>query len=191
MTTTIRKRVSQLNSAVKKLADEKLKEAYGLCYLPLIKYCNVRMGDARASADDCVQEAFLVYYNRLLSGEQIENPRAYLYRTADNFVKRAVESYSKTVKHTVPLEQASELQSDVLSFIAENTDYDSLAEKLLDSLSDREKQFYRLKYTEKLSLSEIAKLLDISPSAAASSRLRLQIKEKITHFIESQSEGDV
>lgn len=182
-----------MNSAVKKRADEKLKEAYSRCYLPLIKYCNVRMGDAKLSAEDCVQEAFLVYYNRLLSGENIENPRAYLYRTTDNFVKRAVDAYSKTLKRTVPLEQAEELQSKDLPFDTENTDYDALAQKLLNTLSEQEKEFYRLKYIEQLPLSEIAEKLEISPTAAAkrSSRLRKQIKEKLTDFIESQSEGGI
>ncbi len=182
-----------MNSAVKKRADEKLKEAYGLCYLSLIKYCNVRMGDARASADDCVQEAFLVYYNRLLSGENIENPRAYLYRTTDNFVKRAVEAYGKAVKRTVPLDEAQEIQSEDLPFDIENTDYDALAEKLLNTLSEQEKQFYELKYIKQLPLSEIAERLEISPAAAAkrSSRLRQHIKEKLTDFIDSQSEGGI
>lgn len=182
-----------MNSAVKKRADEKLKEAYSLCYLPLIKYCNVRMGDARVSADDCVQEAFLVYYNRLLSGEHIENPRAYLYRTTDNFVKRAVEAYGRTAKRTVPLEDAAELQSHDLPFDTANTDYDALAEKLLNTLSEQEQQFYKLKYIEQLPLSEIAEKLEISPTAAAkrSSRLRQHIKEKLTDFIESQSEGGI
>lgn len=182
-----------MNSAVKKRADEKLKEAYGLCYLPLIKYCNVRMGDARISADDCVQEAFLVYYNRLLSGENIENPRAYLYRTTDNFLKRAVEDYARTAKRTVPLEKAEEIQFHDLPFDTANTDYDALAETLLNTLSEQEKQFYKLKYIEQLPLSEIAEKLEISPTAAAkrSSRLRKHIKEKVTDYIESQSEGGI
>ena len=182
-----------MNSAVKKRADEKLKEAYSRCYLPLIKYCNVRMGDARATADDCVQEAFLVYYNRMLSGEEIENPRAYLYRTVDNFAKRAVEDYSKSLKRTVPLEDAVEKCADTLPFDLENTDYDVLAQKLLDTLSEQEKQFYRLKYIEHLPLSEIAEKLETTPTAAAkrSSRLRKEIKDKLAYFIESQSEGGI
>lgn len=182
-----------MNSAVKKRADEKLKEAYSLCYLPLIKYCNVRMGDARISADDCVQEAFLVYYNRLLSGEDIVNPRAYLYRTADNFVKRAVEAYGRAVKRTVPLDEAEELLSEDLPFDTENTDYDALAQTLLNTLSEQEKQFYKLKYIERLPLSEIAERLEISPTAAAkrSSRLRKHITEKLKDFIESYSEGGI
>lgn len=182
-----------MNSAVKTYADEKLKEAYTRCYLPLIKYCNVRMGDARVSADDCVQEAFLVYYNRMLSGEEIENPRAYLYRTADNFLKRAVEEYARSLKHTVPLEEAVEKCADTLPFDLENTDYDALAQKLLDTLSEQEQQFYKLKYIERLPLSDIAEKLEISPTAAAkrSSRLRQSIKEKLADFIDSQSEGGI
>ena len=49
----------------------------------------------------------------------------------------------------------------------ENTDYDALAQKLLDTLSEQEKQFYKLKYIEHLPLSAIAEKLEISPTAAA------------------------
>ncbi len=121
------------------------------------------MGDARTSADDCVQEAYLVYYNRMLSGEEIENPRAYLYRTVDNFAKRAVEDYVRSLKRTVPLDEAVEKCADTLPFDLENIDYDALAQRLLDTLSEQEKQFYTLKYIERLPLSAIAERLEISP----------------------------
>lgn len=182
-----------MNSAVKKRADEKLKEAYELCYLPLIKYCNVRMGDANATSDDCVQEAFLVYYNRLLSGEEFENPRAFLYRTADNFVKRAVESYGNQLKRTLPLDEAEIVESWDLPFNIENTDFDALAQKLICTLTEQEKEFYKLKYIDKLSLAEIAQKLSISPVAAAkrSSRLRKQIIDKLNDFIDNECEGGI
>ena len=105
-----------MNSAVKHQADEALKKAYKLCYTPLIKYCNVRKGDAAVSADDCVQEAFLVYYNKLLSGETFENPRAFLYRTADNFLKQAIEQYVRHRNRTVPLEDAENLSASLQDF---------------------------------------------------------------------------
>lgn len=182
-----------MDSAVKKYADEQLREAYKLCYLPLIKYCNVRMGDARISADDCVQEAFIVFYNKLLSGEHIENPRAYLYRTVDNFVKRAVAQYARDTKHNLPLETAQELTVPELPFNAENLDYDLLAKELLNMLSEQEQRLYNLKYIERLPLSEIAKILEISPTAAAkrTSRLRKEIKDKLVDFIERQEEGGI
>lgn len=177
-----------MNSAVKKRADEIFKKTYSVCYLPLTKYCNVRLGAARDAADDCVQEAFLVLYNRLLSGEDIENPRAYLYRTADNFVKRALTSYSNDLKRKVPIENANETAAEEQPFDYDSQDYDLLAEKLLNTLGDKEQELYRLKYIEHRPLTEISEILGISPVAAAkrTSRLRATIKENLTELINNQ-----
>lgn len=182
-----------MNSAVKHQADEALKNAYELCFMPLIKYCRVRMGDAAMSADDCVQEAFLVYYNKLLSGEEFQNPRAFLYRTTDNFLKQAIEQYTRTRNRTVPLENAESLSADVLPFDTSDLDYDRLAAVLIGSLTQEEQTLYRWKYIERRQLSEIAELLGISPAATAkrTSRLRSQIKDKLTDTIQSHRKGGI
>lgn len=151
------------------------------------------MGDAAVSADDCVQEAFLVYYNKLLSGEDILQPRAFLYRTADNFLKQAVDRYAKDLKRTVPLESAESVTSYDLPFDPSDLDYEQCAEALLQSLRPEEQELYRLKYVEHQSLSEIAKMLSISPAAAAkrTSRLRSTVKAKLTETIHSQRKGGI
>lgn len=182
-----------MNSAVKHQADEALKHAYELCFTPLLKYCNVRKGDAAVSADDCVQEAFLVYYNKLLSGETFQNPRAFLYRTADNFLKQAIEQFVRQRDRTVPLEDAEALSAAPLPFEASDLDYDKLAAVLLSELTTEEQALYRMKYIERRPLFEIAELLGISPAAAAkrTSRLRSRIKDKLTSTIQSQSKGGI
>lgn len=182
-----------MNSAVKRQADEALKSAYELCFTPLIKYCRVRMGDAAVSADDCVQEAFVVYYNKLLSGETFQNPRAFLYRTTDNFLKQAIEQYVRNRNRTVPLEDAEHLSADDLPFETSDLDYDKLAAVLIGSLTSEEQTLYRMKYIERRQLAEIAETLGISPAAAAkrTSRLRSQIKDKLTSTIQSQRKGGI
>ena len=67
----------------KKRADALLQECYDQYRIRLFNYCLSRL-DSREAADDCVQETFIVFYNKLLDGEEFENPRAFLYRTADN-----------------------------------------------------------------------------------------------------------
>ncbi len=180
-----------MNSAVKQQADTCLKQAYSLCYLPLIKYCNARKGDAALSVEDCVQEAFLVYYNKLLRGEEIKNPRAFLYRTTDNFLRQAVDRFARERKRTVPLDTALEVAAEDPPFDAADLDYDVLSEVLLDSLSPQEKQLYIYKYVQHRPLSEIAELLGISPAATAkrTSRLRQHIQEKLTETIQNYRKG--
>lgn len=182
-----------MNSAVKHKADEALNEAYRQYYLPLLRYCTVRLGEAKEAAGDCVQDAFVVFYNRLLSGEDVQNPRAFLYRTADNFRRRALQSYQTAQSKTVPLENAEPYSIPFLPFSPEDMDYDRLAKALLDTLSDDEQTLYRWKYSENVSLSEIAERLGISPAAAAkrTSRLRQRICEKLSQTIETETKGGI
>lgn len=179
-----------MNSAAKRRADEGFTKAYEACYLSLIKYCAARMGDARIQADDCVQEAFLVFYNKLLNGEEIQNPRAFLYRTTDNFLKQAITRYAREQKRHVPLEDAESLAAAQPSPFSEHEpDYEACAQALLETLSEAEQTLYRLKYMERRSLREIAEILDITPAAAAkrTSRLRAAVRERLSQILQDQT----
>ena len=87
-------------------ADKQLEEAFEKYSKALEKYCRVRLGEISESANDCVQEAFCIFYKRLLNGEQFENSRAFLYKTANNMVLRAKEEYYKSLKHIKALDDA-------------------------------------------------------------------------------------
>lgn len=171
---------------IKSLADEKLSLAYrdyGKC---LEKYCRVRLGEAEASTDDCVQEAFCIYYKKLLSGEVIEKPKAFLYRTADNMIKRARAEYYKNASRLVPLEQAENAQAEMIDRLADKLDYDKLKEILMLSLNDKEQLLYLRKYIERKSLKEIGAELGIPPTTVANriSRLRTKIKSLTQEMID-------
>ncbi len=165
----------------KSKADKILSKYYDDCYRSLLKYCRVRLGKYESHAHDCVQDAFIVLYNKLTDGENIENPRAFLYRTADNFIRRTVKECSKQLKRNVSLDDVSAITSSSVSVINDTLDYEKCAEALIDMLSDYDKQIYIMKYIEKLSIGEIAVSLNISPAAAAK---RLQrMRDKIKHLI--------
>ena len=60
-----------------------VSECYDKYHTAIYKFCLVRLGEMNEHADDCVQEVFLVFQNKLLEGIEILNPRAYLYKIAD------------------------------------------------------------------------------------------------------------
>ncbi|MCM1114510.1 MAG: sigma-70 family RNA polymerase sigma factor [Clostridium sp.] len=172
-------------------ADKKLQEAYNLYGNLIVKYCTVRLKEDTISVDDCVQNTFLVYYNKLLDGSSIENPKAFLYRTADNMVKRALADYYKKAKRTVVLEEAENIPAEDTYAAPADLDYDYLKAILLEKLSPEEQLLYRQKYTDRLSLKEIGEQYQISPTAVANrtSRLRAKIKLLINDVIENNSKG--
>ena len=63
----------------KKKADDLLQEGYARYYTAIYRYALSRLGDPHKS-EDVAQEAFVVYYKRLRTGEIFTAPRAFLYR---------------------------------------------------------------------------------------------------------------
>ncbi len=170
----------------KKRADALLQECYDQYRIKLFNYCLSRLDGSREAADDCVQETFIVFYNKLLDGEEFENPRAFLYRTADNFVKRQKQKDAVESKRSIPLEDAENIDvTDEYLSRLDLIDYDECAKILLNLLTDEEKQIYDLRYIQKIGVEEISDKLGISRPAASMRlmRLRNKIKEMVHSYL--------
>ena len=156
-----------------------IKDCYEKYYQSLYKYCRVRLGEFSEHAEDCVQDAFVILQRKLTEGEKIEQPRAFLYRTADNFVKRTTEHYIKERTRTVELTEAENAPAPPI--ISDDFDYDAFAQILISTLTGQEQELYILKYVQRKSLKEISEMLDIQPTAVTKrvSRLRQRIKDLI------------
>lgn len=156
--------------------EQFINDCYEKYYQSLFKYCRVRLGEFSEHAEDCVQDAFVILQRKLTEGETIEQPRAFLYRTADNFVKRTTEHYIKERTRTVDLDTAESTPAPPI--ISDDFDYDAFAQILISTLTEQEQELYILKYVQQKSLKEIAELLGIQPTAVAKrvSRLRQHIK---------------
>ena len=164
----------QKKSEIEKIVNE----CYGKYYQSIYKYCYARLGDLNEYAYDCVQDTFLILQKKLSEKQDIEHLRSFLYRTADTFVMRAKDNYKKQIRRTTRLEKAEKKASPP---VISDFDYDKCAIMLVSLLSDEEQELYRMKYIERIPLTEIAKRLGISTPAAAkrTSRLRQRIKELI------------
>ena len=163
----------------KKWADRLLRQAYDTYYEKIARFCNIKLKN-RTEAEDCVQECFMVYYKRILSGEEIVNTGAFLYKIADNLVKTQWRQ-DKKANDVIPLDEVAEtLATDDVNNYSD-IDYDALAEKIIENLDEKEQYLYKLKYTDKKSIAEIAEELNISFDAAAKrlSRLRQKVKDII------------
>lgn len=166
------------------LTNKTVSDCYEKYYQSICKYCRVRLGKFSQHAEDCVHDAFLVLCNKLSEGETVDQPRAFLYRTADNFVKRTVESCLKQQNQTVDIDEAAEKIAAPPDSVPDDFDYDECARIIIEMLTAEEKQLYELKYMERKSLKEISEILSITPTATAkrTSRLRSRIKDLIKSY---------
>ncbi len=164
----------------RKYINTQLQECYDKYRLKLFNYCLSRLNGSREAADDCVQETFIVFYNKLLEGNQFEDPRTFLYRTANNFVNRQKQKDARQLQHQVTLESienisiANEEYDERLDLI----DYEMFAKMLIDVLSDEEKEIYNLRYIQKISVEEMSEMLGVSRPAASMRLMRLRNKIK-------------
>lgn len=164
----------------KKYINAQIQECYDKYRIKLFNYCLSRLNGSREAADDCVQEAFIVFYNKLLDGNQFEDPKTFLYRTANNFVKRQKQKDARELKRQVPLESAEDISvtDEKYDERLDLIDYDMFAKMLIEVLSDEEKELYNLRYVQKIGVEEISEKIGISRPAASMRLMRLRNKVK-------------
>ena len=129
----------------------------------------------------------MVYYKRILRGEEIGNTGAFLYKIADNLVKTQWRQ-DKKANNIIPLEELAESLATNEVYDYGNIDYDSCAEKIIRVLDGKEQSLYKLRYTDQKSIAEIAEELNISFDATAKrlSRLRQKVKEMVAEEMKGE-----
>lgn len=164
----------------KKAIQDRFTQIYNEYKAPIYKMCLVKLKD-KDSAEDCMQNAFTVLYKKMLNSEEIENPRAFLYKTSGNFILKCFEEKNKSNNRTVPISEYENKIVDEQSKIDSNIDYQLLNKRLNDILTPDEQYLLKLKYIYDYTIDDVAKNLNISKPAVAKrlQRLREKIKNSI------------
>lgn len=170
-----------MDSENKKAVQDRFTQIYNEYKGPIYKMCLVKLKDEN-SAEDCMQNAFVVLYKKMLNKEEIENPRAFLYKTAGNFVLKCFDERSRQLEKTVPITEYGDKLIDEQSKIDSNIDFELLNKQLNAVLTPDEQRLLKLKYIDDLTIDAVAKSLNISKTAVAKrlQRLREKIKKTIS-----------
>lgn len=163
-----------------------LRQSYDTYYEKIARFCNIKLKN-RNEAEDCVQECFMVYYKRILSGEEIGNTSAFLYKIADNLIKTQWKQ-DKKANNIIPLDEVAETLVADEVYDYSNIDYDLCAEKIIKVLDEKERLLYQLKYTDRKSIAEISKELNVSFDATAKRLSRL--RQKVKAMVEEEMKGE-
>ncbi len=168
----------------KKQLDIEFNRIYKLYVESIYKFCLSKLSCNEEYAKDCTQDTFLIFYKRLKSGEEFEIPRAFLYRTANNFVKRKHEEIKKTLSNQTALEESNILLSDNMAKVEINVDFKLFQQRLNEILSEEEKLIYTKRFVEAQSIENIATELKISKKycTVKISRLRKKIREQLGDY---------
>ena len=163
-------------------------EAYESYADALFRHCYYRVYD-RERAREVVQETFMKTWEVVARGEEIQNFRAYLYRVARNLI--IDEARRKKLRTETSLEDMREATgfdpgTDPVPALFNRME-GAQAIKLLQQLSEDEREVLMLRYVDELDPKEIAQLLDVTANVIsvrahrAMKRLRELIEQQEKH----------
>lgn len=151
-----------MNGGMRVTVAEEIISKY---YKPILLYC-VRLlhGDLPA-AEDCTQEVFLIFYQKIHSLDMTKDIAPWLYRTADRVVKAYIR------KHPVSVD---------IDSIPEIAAPETVSESCLDVLSEEERALVEAYYNnaDKIQLAK-AQGITLRSLYLKMARIKAKLKQKL------------
>jgi len=153
-------------------------------YLDIYKYCAARVD--MLYAEDIANDVFLLFCQKWQKLEDI-NYKSWLYETAQNLIKNHYKMLKRKTKNETHIDDS----------VAENLSYEENFEnigedkteerknEIINSLTERDRQLYEMKYVEKMPNNQIRETLSLSEDALEKRLYRL--KQKIAVKISEKS----
>ena len=140
----------------------KLYRAYGA---EICQYLKVKFGGGPPEPEDIVQQAF-TQFSSLKDPAEIDNPRAFLYRAAINLV---IDDRRKEQRRRRLLQKYSAFDEEITDDrqperVLLGREQLNILESVLMALSERDRTFFLLNRLEGVSIAEIARRTNMSPS---------------------------
>lgn len=122
-------------------------------YLPLGMYA-LRIVDDAQSAEDLVEDAFMKAWQAIEDGKEIDDFKAYMYRS----VRNGCISFIRSRKETVGLDNIPEADEEAV----DTSERDAMIWKAIDELPEKCREVFLLSKRDGLSNDEIAERMGVS-----------------------------
>lgn len=122
-------------------------------YLPLGMYA-LRIVDDAQSAEDLVEDAFMKAWQAIEDGKEIDDFKAYMYRS----VRNGCISFIRSRKETVGLDNIPEADEEAV----DTSEHDAMIWKAIDELPEKCREVFLLSKRDGLSNDEIAERMGVS-----------------------------
>lgn len=155
--------------------EEIFYEAFEAHSDALFHFCSFKIAD-REQARDLVQKAFERFWLSLKKGNEIVNPRAYLYKTLKFLIIDEYRSNKKTISLEALQEDGYEpsVESEE-GKVSTKLEFERLRE-VMKKLAPKYEEVLILRYVNELSLKEVADILKVRDNVV-SVRLNRAIKQ--------------
>jgi len=136
--------------------EKKFTQSYEKYSEAIFRHCYYRVFD-REKAKDFTQEAFFRTWKYISEGKEVENIRAFVYRTANNIIIDESRK-RKTVSLDAIIEKGIAPKVDESKMAEKKIDNQELL-KIISSLDEKYRDVIIMKYIDGFSSKEIAKIL--------------------------------
>lgn len=158
-----------------------MEAAFGEHADDVLRFCRRRISD-REAAKDLTQESFARLWAALSRGEDIRNPRAYLFTVAGNLAKNHLRDRKPTASLETLREEGFDV-GDPDADAARTPSEESTFRFVSKTLGEPDGTIVGLRFVSGLPVSEIAAALGMS-RVGVSVRIHRAIKKLRTHFHE-------
>jgi RNA polymerase sigma-70 factor (ECF subfamily) len=172
---------SLATTSASKVDKQALADIYKRYSPDIFRYA-YRLLDDGDLAEDCVADTFHRFLIAVRGGTSIENLRAYLYRTAHNWI---TDHYRRRPPPNIPFEEDlhSDPQGNPSSLVAQEMDRQRMRAALL-RLSPEQRQVIELRYLENLAHFEVAAVL--GKTVEATRALQYRALESLRQILAEQ-----
>ncbi len=174
---------------VKSFCEEVFKEHE----VYLRKFCEFKLQSQKDMVDDVINDVFLAFLEAVKKGSQIDYPKAYLTRTANNLIVDLYKNKNKEAEKTVSLSDVTENETPVYF---ENYDFNDISEteltkikeRILAELNEKERSLLSEYYEQKKKVTVIAKETRQTESNIKQRLLRL--RKTVTYLVKTELEKE-
>lgn len=157
---------------IMKLKNNSLfKDTYMKYFDEIYGYCFLRLGYDNGEAENCTQEVFTILFKKWNSLSNLDDIRAWLYRTADNVLRNHYRKNSKN-KLNVPIDE--KIENNIL--MSHYDKYEGF--EIISSLTPDEQQLLKEYYLDKSTGKELAVKYKLSKNALYVKIYRIKVKLK-------------
>lgn len=155
---------------------EKYNQIVAHNYTTILKYCLLRLSFVKPNAEEVADDVFITLFLKWDELDLSDNITAWLYRVADNCIKR----YNAKKSDEISLDECKDtierfnVYEDDIEALIEQITYKQELERIISDLPDNLKDIFIYRFVEGKPLQEVEKITGIPYST-----VRLRIKKII------------
>ena len=162
----------------------------------ICRFCENRLYRAPHQAEDCVQQVFLAMYEAMAQGKRIDNPRAWLYKTAHNQINHmndrlVTEQKKRSMEELNDLPVAVSFESCLDAALRAEEDLDALRQVVLSKLDEDDRRLIEAAVEEKLPSRTIGERFGLKENTVNQrlKRLRIKVGRLVRDMMENKGIG--